>query len=61
MTQQQIDQQVADATGEDIESIRNRGFSVVEPIERLDIPEVDWVDLNEYPPPRPVTRDFLAS
>ena len=32
MTQEQLDELVADATGEDLRAIRQRGFSVADPL-----------------------------
>lgn len=54
MTQTQLDQLVADATGEDIRAIRNRGFSVADPLEVNFDPEpdqrpplfIDWDELE---------------
>lgn len=50
MTQQQLDREVADATGEDLSEIRSRGFSIADPNEvnfdpePFDLPPqvVDW-------------------
>lgn len=52
MTQQQLDRLVAKATGEDLRSIRRRGFSIANPIEVSFDPEPDqrpprWVDWDE--------------
>jgi hypothetical protein len=52
MTQQQLDRLVADATGEDIRSIRRRGFSIANPVEVNFDPEPDqrppqWVDWDQ--------------
>ena len=49
MTQQQLDRLVADATGEDLRSIRRRGFSIANPVDVNFDPEPDqrppqWVD-----------------
>ena len=54
MTQTQLDQQVADATGEDLREVRFRGFSLADPMtvsfdpEPCDLPPqiLDW-DLAE--------------
>lgn len=54
MTQTQLEQLVAKATGEDIRSIRHRGFSVADPLEVNFDPEpdnlppqiVDWDELD---------------
>ena len=49
MTQKQLDRLVADATGEDVRSIRKRGFSIANPVDVNFDPEPDqrppqWVD-----------------
>jgi hypothetical protein len=49
MTQQQLDRLVADATGENLRSIRRRGFSIANPVDVNFDPEPDqrppqWVD-----------------
>lgn len=54
MTQEQLDQLVAEATGEDVRSIRQRGFSVADLQEVNFDPEpdqrpplvIDWDDLD---------------
>jgi len=54
MTQTQLEQLVARATGEDIRAIRERGFSVADPLEVNFDPEpdnlppqvVDWDELD---------------
>lgn len=54
MTQTQLEQLVAKATGEDIRAIRERGFSVADPLEVNFDPEpdnlppqvVDWDELD---------------
>ena len=54
MTQRELDQLVAAATGEDIRDIRNRGFSLADPLEVYFDPEpddreplmVDWDELE---------------
>ncbi|QDV19502.1 hypothetical protein Pan153_41680 [Gimesia panareensis] len=54
MTQQDLDQAVAMATGEDVRAIRQRGFSLANPLEVNFDPEpdlrppqsVDWDDLS---------------
>ena len=54
MTQTQLEQLVAKATGEDIRSIRHRGFSVADPFEVNFDPEpdnlppqmIDWDELD---------------
>lgn len=58
MTQQQLDQQVADATGESLEEIKRRGFSEIESIDEY----LDrcWIDHNEYPPVPPQYIDWDA-
>ena len=52
MTQMQLEQLVAEATGEDVRSIRQRGFSVADPFEVDFDPEPDnlppqMIDLDE--------------
>lgn len=52
MTQQQLERLVARATGEDLRSIRQRGFSLANPIEVNFDPEPDqrppqWVDWDQ--------------
>ena len=55
MTQNQLNRLVADATGEDLEAIRQLGFSLADPFdidfdpEPNDLPPqvVDWDDLDE--------------
>jgi len=50
MTQQELDQAVADATSESLGTVRRRGFSIVQPLEVLDLADdcaqepqtVDW-------------------
>lgn len=54
MTQMQLDALVADATGEDIRAIRQRGFSVADPYDVNFDPEpnnlppqmIDWDELD---------------
>lgn len=54
MTQMQLDQLVAEATGDDVRSIRQRGFSVADPFEVDFDPEpddlqpqmIDWDELD---------------
>ena len=54
MTQTQLEQLVAKATGEDIRAIRERGFSVADPLEVNFDPEpdnlppqmIDWDELD---------------
>ena len=54
MTQNQLNQSVADATGEDIDDIRQRGFSLADPLEvnfdpePCDLPPqvVDWDEVD---------------
>ena len=54
MTQNQLNQRVADATGEDIADIRQRGFSLADPLEvhfdpePCDLPPqvVDWDEVD---------------
>ena len=54
MTQNQLNQLIADATGEDIDDIRQRGFSLADPLEvnfdpePCDLPPqvVDWDELD---------------
>jgi hypothetical protein len=54
MTQTQLEQLVARATGEDIQAIRERGFSVADPLEVNFDPEpdnlppqvVDWDEVD---------------
>jgi len=54
MTQMQLEQLVADATGEDVRAIRQRGFSVADPFEVDFDPEpdnlppqmIDWDELD---------------
>ena len=41
MTQQDLDNAVASATGEDLRAIRNRGFSLADPLEVDFDPEPD--------------------
>ena len=54
MTQNQLNQLIADATGEDIDDIRQRGFSLADPLEvnfdpePCDLPPqvVDWDEVD---------------
>ena len=54
MTQMQLEQLVAEATGEDVRAIRQRGFSMADPLEVDFDPEpdnlppqmIDWDDLE---------------
>jgi hypothetical protein len=54
MTQNQLNQRVADATGEDIADIQQRGFSLADPLEVTFDPEpcdlppqvVDWDEVD---------------
>lgn len=54
MTQMQLEQLVADATGDDVRAIRQRGFSVADPFEVNFDPEpdnlppqmIDWDELD---------------
>ncbi|HBN75517.1 MAG TPA: hypothetical protein DD473_06805 [Planctomycetaceae bacterium] len=54
MTQSQLNQLVADATGEDLREIRNRGFSLADPLEvdfdpePYDLPPqmIDWDEID---------------
>lgn len=54
MTQKQLDELVADATGEDVRAIRQRGFSVADPLVVNFDPEpdqrpplfIDWDELD---------------
>ena len=52
MTQQQLDQAVAMATGEDVRDVRHLGFSIADPAEVLFDPE-------PYLPPQVVDWDLL--
>ena len=52
MTQNQLNQLVADATGEDVCEIESRGFSLADPL------EIDF-DPEPYAPPRIVDWDRL--
>ena len=54
MTQTQLEQLVARATGEDIRAIRERGFSVADPLEVNFDPEPDNL------PPQVVDWDEVA-
>jgi|LakMenEpi03Aug12_release.lakeMendotaPanAssembly.Ray.scaffolds.fasta_scaffold5184653_1 hypothetical protein len=52
MTQQQLDELVAKATGEDVRAIRRRGFSIIDPKVICFDPEPDdrspqWLDFDE--------------
>ena len=53
MTQMQLDQLVADATGEDIRAIRQRGFSVADPF------DVDFDPEPDNLPPQMIDWDEL--
>lgn len=54
MTQHELNQLVADATGEDLREIRNRGFSLADPLEvdfdpePYDLPPqmIDWDEID---------------
>ena len=54
MTQHELNQMVADATGEDLSEIRNRGFSLADPLEvdfdpePYDLPPqmIDWDEID---------------
>jgi hypothetical protein len=46
MYQKQLNQLVADATGEDLHEIRHRGFSLVDPFESNFDPEPDELSPN---------------
>ena len=50
MTQQQLDQAVAMATGEDVRDVRHLGFSIADPAEVL---------FDPYLPPQVVDWDLL--
>ena len=54
MTQSELDQAVADATGESVQTIRRRGFSVVTP---LKVFQPD--DADDYAIPNVVDWDAL--
>ena len=45
MTQAQVDQAVSRVTGESLSTIRNRGFSIVEPPE-LEPLTIDWDEVQ---------------
>ncbi|MDF1845043.1 MAG: hypothetical protein P1U77_26820 [Rubripirellula sp.] len=53
MTQMQLEQLVAEATGEDVRAIRQRGFSAADPLEVNFDPEPDNL------PPRMIDWDEL--
>ncbi|MDA7910047.1 hypothetical protein N9B44_00095 [bacterium] len=53
MTQMQLDQLVADATGEDLRSIRQRGFSIA------DLEDVDFDPEPDQRPPQFIDWDEL--
>ena len=53
MTQMQLDALVADATGEDIRAIRQRGFSVADPF------DVDFDPEPDNLPPQMIDWDEL--
>lgn len=53
MTQMQLEQLVAEATGEDVRSIRQRGFSVADPF------EVDFDPEPDNLPPQMIDWDEL--
>lgn len=69
MTQQQLDREVAKVTGESICDIRQRGFSIADPVEVAFDPEpdqlppqfIDWDEFEEIEQPRPFRRRKLAT
>lgn len=64
MTQAQLDRELADVTGESVDEIRRRGFSLIEMPERPQI--VDWDQVQQREPlryrprRRPVRRPVAA-
>jgi len=64
MTQQELDREVAKATGESLCEIRLRGFSIADPSDVAFDPEpdnlppqfVDWDELEQIELPRPYRR-----
>ena len=63
MTQQELDRQVARATGEPLCSIRQRGFGVADPLdvrfdpEPSEVPQwIDWDQVHGMQPVRPFRR-----
>ena len=64
MTQRQLERELADATGESLDTIRHRGFSLVEAPD-LEPLTIDWdeiypIDRVRYVPRR-VKRERLAA
>lgn len=63
MTQQELDRQVARATGEPLCGIRQRGFGVADPLdvrfdpEPSEVPQwIDWDQVHGMHPVRPFRR-----
>ena len=69
MTQQDLDRQVARATGDTLCEIRRLGFSIADPVDVDFDPEpsdpvdkyLDWDELERIEPPRPYRRRRLVT